>query len=90
MIKAQIHFGTPCRLSSNQQTRSFCFFKEKKVTRQVQGVHSVFTGKEKSHGISFNSSNDGNSCTTKKVCWNQTEIQSDLLQGVPKKSGICV
>ena len=50
------------------------------VTRRkkLQGisVHSVFTWKEKSQGISVDSTNDGNNCTTKKVSWNQTERQT--------------
>ena len=49
--------------------------------KKLQGisVHSVFTWKEKSQGISVDSTNDGNNCTTKKVSWNQTERQTDLL-----------
>ena len=42
-------------------------------------VYSVFTWKEKSQGISVDSTNDGNNCTTKKVNWKQTERQTDLL-----------
>ena len=38
-----------------------------------------FTWKEKSQGISVDSTNDGNNCTTKKVNWKQTERQTDLL-----------
>ena len=49
--------------------------------KKLQGIsiHSVFTWKEKSQGISVDSTNDGNNCTTKKVSWNQTERQTDLL-----------
>ena len=49
--------------------------------KQLQGisVYSVFTWKEKSQGISVDSTNDGNNCTTKKVNWKQTERQTDLL-----------
>ena len=42
-------------------------------------VYSVFTWKEKSQGISVDSTNDGNNCTTKKVNWKQTKRQTDLL-----------
>ena len=42
-------------------------------------VYSVFTWKEKSQGISVDSTNDVNNCTTKRVSWNQTERQTDLL-----------
>ena len=42
-------------------------------------VYSVFTWKEKSQGISVDSTNDGNNCTTKKVNWKQTDRQTDLL-----------
>ena len=49
--------------------------------KKLQGIsiHSVFTWKEKSQGSSVDSTNDGNNCTTKKVSWNQTERQTDLL-----------
>ena len=49
--------------------------------KKLQGisVYSVFTWKEKSQGISVDSTNDGNNCTTKKVNWKQTERQTDLL-----------
>ena len=49
--------------------------------KELQGisVYSVFTWKEKSQGISVDSTNDVNNCTTKRVSWNQTERQTDLL-----------
>ena len=49
--------------------------------KKLQGisVYSVFTWKEKSQGISVDSTNDVNNCTTKRVSWNQTERQTDLL-----------
>ena len=53
------------------------FIRRKKL--QGISVYSVFTWKEKSQGISVDSTNDGNNCTTKKVNWKQTERQTDLL-----------
>ena len=53
------------------------FTRRKKL--QCISVYSVFTWKEKSQGISVDSTNDVNNCTTKKVSWNQTERRTDLL-----------
>ena len=53
------------------------FTRRKKL--QCISVYSVFTWKEKSQGISVDSTNNGNNCTTKKVNWKQTERQTDLL-----------
>ena len=53
------------------------FTRSKKVL--CISVYSVFTWKEKSQGISVDSTNNGNNCTTKKVNWKQTERQTDLL-----------
>ena len=47
--------------------------------KNTLSVNSVFTWKEMSQGISVDSTNDGNNCTTKKVNWKQTERQTDLL-----------
>ena len=51
----------------------------KGIKLQGISVNSVFTWKEKSQGISVDSTNDVNNCTTKRVSWNQTERQTDLL-----------
>ena len=53
------------------------FIRRKKL--QGISVYSVFTWKEKSQGISVDSTNDVNNCTTKRVSQNQTERQTDLL-----------